>query len=166
MIGLLLIQCDTTDNTSSLEPLPYPSEQPSQTLQVYFLDNDSLVALTPRLVLSFRGTDPQGQYIMEMELQITVENRSNQDYTFTGDRATIYSFYSEPSIATVGLDPIETTTLTTTVEHNSTGTLKYANDPIDGDIQYYPEEAEFFAVFALDVNGNEEIFTTQVTQPS
>lgn len=164
-LGLILVQCNATNNTSSLEPLPYPTEQPSHTPHAYFLDDDSLIAFTPRLILSFRDTDPQGQYTMEMRLEISVENRSSQDYTFTPDRATIYSPYSEPSIATVGLDPVGTTTLTTTVEHNSSGLLKYVNDPIDGDILYYPDDAEFFAVFAIDVNGNEEVFTTQVTGP-
>ncbi|MCF7804928.1 MAG: hypothetical protein K9N46_03725 [Candidatus Marinimicrobia bacterium] len=165
--GLLtLAGCDGTASTNSLEPLPYPNQRPDYAVQTFFLDSDSMASLQPELVLQFRGSDTQGRYIMEMEIHIDIENQTSTDYTFAPGRATIYSFYSDPSIATVGLSPIGTTTLEHTVDGNSFATLKYTNDPIDGDIIYNYQDAEFFAVFSIEINGNEEIFTTQVTQPS
>ena len=158
--------CTGTGNTSSLEPLPYPNQRPDFTTRTYFLDEDSLVSFQPELVLQFQGSDTQGRYTMEMEIHIAVENQTPTEYTFIADRATIYSYYSEPSVATVGLAPIGTTTLEHTMDGNSFETLKYENDPIDGDIIYNYQDAEFFAVFAVAINGNEEIFTTQVTHPS
>ena len=162
LLATLLVNCDGTNNTSSLEPLPYPGEQPQQTVPTYYLDADSMVALQPELSLLVRGIDP---YTMDVDLYINFENQSNQEYNITADRITIYSYNSEPSVATVGLIPAGSTTSDYTVEPHVTASLEYSNDPIDGEIVYYPQEVEFFGVFALNINGADKIFTTQITQP-
>lgn len=166
LLGYLFItSCGGTSPNGSLEPLPYPNQSPTFTVPVYYLDADSQVSFEPKLILRQSGMNDQGQYVMEIQISITGENNSTQSYTIETDRQTVYNLDTGIEVGTTGLDPLGITTDNQTVPSSSNFDLKYTNNPLDDDLIYSLEETQFFSVFALKINGKQQVFCTQAAIP-
>ncbi|HKJ67966.1 MAG TPA: hypothetical protein VKA68_08410 [bacterium] len=158
-----VMSCGPTDPSGSVEPLPY-MEPPGRVANQYFLDADSLVSLIPELSLPLTGGGEQGGLLLDLKLTVTVDNQGDKTYTFEADRATVYNSVTGRRIATLILRPFGATREEHSVNPEDSINLTYENDPFD-DIIAQPNEAELFAVFALIINDEEQVFVTQIVEP-
>jgi|GEM_PF-2357179 len=162
---IVLWHCNGTTNPEDLDPVPIPNEPVSYNPHIQYLSEDSLVSFDPRLYVYRRGSDEQDRLLMDVEVEVRIENSSTDTLTVRPDRVSVYNYNSGGLVATRRLQPTGTTLNEHPIPSDSFVILNYLNDPIGGDIVYYPYENEFVAAFILIINGEEATFVTHVDNP-
>jgi hypothetical protein len=161
-----LLGCGIADPDDAFEPLPPPNELPPKIIDPYYLDEDSLVALIPDLSIRQTGVTSGGFMKMDIEIAVDILNDGQQSYVFAPGRATVYTpvLPNFLEVGTAELLPVTSkgTQSEETVSPGDRKVLFYDNNPID-ELAYRPEDVEFFAVFLLVINGEEQLFVSNLT---
>lgn len=167
LIAFLFTGCDSLTNPpKDLDPVSLPQHSYTYTPRIQYLSQDSVVSVDPRLFLFRKGSDTQGRLRMDLEIEVRVDNPTHRELVVEAERVSLYNYQSAALVSTVRLDPTGTTLTEHSISADSFVILRYVNNPIDGEILYYPYESEFVAAFILTVNGEEHIFATHIANPA